>query len=97
MTDDDPTDEQIDSMLGRIDSLAQAALQDHPQRERAVEIIAAGGHVFARRDDEQVALYIGWLANAEMRPPDADPDEVIPLARVPRRILLGGATGRGDS
>jgi len=48
---DEPTDAEIDSLLARIEDLALASLQDHPQRDRVVEIIAAGGHLFARRDD----------------------------------------------
>ena len=93
----EPTDDQIDDLVGRIDSLAQTALIDHPQRQRAVEILAAGGHLFARRvGDAHIDLYIGWLADPEMRPPDADPHETIRLLRAPQRVLLGGATG-GDS
>ncbi len=93
----DPTDEQIDCMLDRIYSLAGASLVDHPQRDRAAEIIAAGGHLFARREDEHVDLYVGWFADPALRPADADPAEVVKLLRAPRRVLLGGATGRGDS
>jgi len=93
----DPTDEQIDALLARIEDLALASLQDHPQRERAIEIIAAGGHLFARREDEHVDLFVGWFADPAMRPPDADPQEVIKLLRAPRRVLLGGASGRGES
>jgi len=94
----EPTPEQIDDLVGRIDSLAEAALIDHPQRERAVEILAAGGHLFARRDgDAHIDLYVGWLQDPEMRPADADPHETIRPLRAPRRVLLGGATGRGNS
>ena len=93
----EPTDDQVDSLLARIEDLALAALQDHPQRDRAVEIIAAGGNLFARREDTHVDIYVGWFADPEMRPPDADPAEVVKLLRAPRRVLLGGASGRGDS
>ena len=93
----EPTPEQIDDLLARIEDLALAALVHHPQRERAREIIAAGGNLFARRDDTHVDIFIGWFADPALRPPDADPQEVVKLLRAPRRVLLGGAAGRGDS
>jgi len=93
----EPTREQVDALLERIESLALAALVDHPQRERVVEIVAGGGALFARRHDAHIDLYVGWFADAALRPPDADPAEVIRLLRAPRRVLLGGASGRGDS
>jgi len=93
----EPTDDQIDALLERIEALALAALIDHPQRERVVEILAAGGHLFARRDDTHVDFFVGWFADPALRPPDADPHEVVKLLRAPRRVLLGGASGRGDS
>lgn len=93
-----PTDDEIDALIDRIYQLAGAALQNHPARQRAGEIIAAGGRLCARRDDDgRMTLFIGWLDDERMRPADADPDEVVKLVRVPRRVLLGGATGRGDS
>jgi len=93
-----PTDDEIDSLIDRIWQLAGAALQDHPQRQRAGEMIAAGGRLCARHDDDgRMTLYIGWLADERMRPADADADEVVKLVKVPRRVLLGGASGKGDS
>jgi len=78
--------------------LAGAALQDHPRRQRAGEMIAAGGRLCARHDDDgRMTLFVGWLADERMRPADADPLETVTLVKVPRRVLLGGATGRGDS
>ncbi len=94
----EPTDAEIDDMLGRTVMLASAALVDHPQRERALEILAAGGRIFAHRDDNgRVSLRIGWFDDPRLRPPDADPAEVVRLLTVPRRVLLAGANGRGDS
>jgi len=93
----EPNREQIDALLERIEALALAALRDHPQRARAVQIIAGGGNLFARRDDTHISLYVGWFADPALRPPDADPHETIRLLRAPRRVLLGGASGGGDS
>jgi len=93
----DPTDEQIDCMLDRIYSLAGASLVDHPQRHRAAEILAAGGHLFARRDDDgHVSLFVGWFADPELRPPDVDALETVKLLRVPRQVLVG-ASNPSDS
>jgi len=92
----DPTDEQIDCMLDRIYSLAGASLVDHPQRRRAAEIIAAGGHLFARRDDAHVDLYVGWFSDPALRPPDVDAHEVVKLLRVPQKVLVG-ASNPSDS
>jgi len=95
---DEPTDDEIDALIARTEDLALASLVDHPQRERVVEILAAGGALFARRDDDtHISLFVGWFADPAMRPPDADPAEVVKLLRAPRRVLLGGATGRGES
>ena len=97
-TEPEPTDDLIDDLIDRIWQLAGAAIQDHPRRQRAGEMIAAGGRLCARRDDDgRMTLFIGWLDDERMRPDDADPSETVLLVKVPRRVLLGGATGRGDS
>ncbi len=93
-----PRDDQIDSLIDRIWQLAGAALQDHPRRQRAGEMIAAGGRLCARHDGAgRMSLFVGWLADPRARPADVDPQEVVKLVSVPRRVLFGGESGRGDS
>ena len=89
--EDEPTDNEVDSLLDRICQLAGAALQDHPRRQRAGEMIAAAGRLCARHDDDgRMRLFIGWLDDPAARPADADPLETVTLVKVPRRVLLGG-------
>lgn len=85
----DPTDAEIDATIGRINDLAIAALTDHPQRERVLEMLAQGGWLCCRRDEpDHLELFIGWLDDPGLRPADVDPLETIPLVRLPRRVIL---------
>ena len=92
----EPTDDMIDAMLDKIETLVLSALVDHPQRARAVEMIESGAHVFCTRDDARVEFFIGWFEDSRRRPPDADPMETVKLLRVPRQVLVG-ASNPSDS
>jgi hypothetical protein len=41
-----PSDAAIDAMLDRTHRLARIALANHPQRDRAIEILEHGGWLF---------------------------------------------------
>ncbi len=85
----DPTDAEIDAMLERVETFVCAALLNHPQQARALEMLAQGGHLFSRPvGDSRFEFLVGWFDDPRMRPPDADPQEIVPIVRVPRRALV---------
>jgi hypothetical protein len=92
MTDQprEPTDADIDAMLRRTYRYAQMALHDHPQRDRAIEILQQGGWLFCcPLGDGRHEFRIGWFDDPRMRPEHADPDEYITLMTLPRTAVLG--------
>ena len=95
--DNDPIDALTpDALTARTRTLVYAALADHPQRERAAEIIDSGGSVFARRvDSGRLEFYVGWFADPRLRPAGADPSETVPVMKVPLSALQRGLDGPG--
>lgn len=86
---DDPTDEQIDEVLARINMLGMMALDNHPRRDRALEMLDQGGWLFTRSiGPGRFEFFVGWFEDPRMRPADADPQEIVSLMKVPRSALM---------
>jgi len=84
-----PSDEQLDALIARTWTLARAALVDHPKRDRVREMVEQGAGLLIRRvGPGRFQLFVGWVTG--YLPDGADPEEIVPLATLPRTAIIGG-------
>jgi hypothetical protein len=82
---------EVDAIIRRTHQLAALALANHPQRQRALEILEQGGWLFSRPlPHGRHELRVGWFDNPELRPPHADPREHITVMTLPRTTVFPG-------
>jgi hypothetical protein len=91
MSRPDESDEERGARIAeRLRLLATLALEDHPERDRALAMMDQGGDLFIRSiAGERFRAYVGWFNDPRSRPADADPAERVVLMTVSRAAIAG--------